>query len=103
MVSMHVSDVADFCFGLDSLLINVSGHLLMLSPVHKQNPSTPDGDENQFPLHPPMLIASNVERVWMHSSHRNIPHLKKALWINAGFRKMKVSVGFSTAYLSAII
>ncbi|KAH7723507.1 Protein R06F6.8 a [Aphelenchoides avenae] len=94
------SDVADFCFGLDSLLINVSGHLLMLSPVHKQNPSTPDGDENQFPLHPPMLIASNVERVWMHSSHRNIPHLKKALWINAGFRKMKVWLPLSHANTS---
>jgi hypothetical protein len=37
-----------------------------------------------------MLIASFVERTWVQSSERNIPHLNKALWINAGCRKMKV-------------
>jgi hypothetical protein len=37
-----------------------------------------------------MLIASNVERTWVQSSERNIPHLNKALWINAGCRKMQV-------------
>lgn len=37
-----------------------------------------------------MLIASNVERVWIHSGNREIPHLNKALWINAGAKNMKV-------------
>lgn len=37
-----------------------------------------------------MLIASNVERFWVQSAQSDIPHLNKALWINAGIRKLKV-------------
>lgn len=38
-----------------------------------------------------MLIASNVERTWLQTSeHHDIPHLKKALWINTGCRSLKV-------------
>lgn len=73
---------------MDSLLVNISGHLLLLSSLNKPHPNA--NEANHFQLHAPMLIASNVERIWVQSSERNIPHLNKALWINAGSRKMKV-------------
>ncbi|KAI6172535.1 Protein RIC1-like protein [Aphelenchoides besseyi] len=84
----YYQDAAEFGFGMDSLLVNVSGHLLLLSSLNKPHPNT--NEANHFQLHPPMLIASNVERTWVQSSERNIPHLNKALWINTGSRKMKV-------------
>uniref|UniRef100_A0A914ZAQ3 Protein RIC1 homolog n=1 Tax=Panagrolaimus superbus TaxID=310955 RepID=A0A914ZAQ3_9BILA len=83
------SEAAAFCHGMDSLLVNVSGHLLLLSPFHKEA-SAESNEEDLFQLHQPMLIASNVERVWIHSGNREIPHLNKALWINAGAKNMKV-------------
>uniref|UniRef100_A0A915E3L8 Protein RIC1 homolog n=1 Tax=Ditylenchus dipsaci TaxID=166011 RepID=A0A915E3L8_9BILA len=92
----YYPDVAEFCPGMDSLLLNVSGHLLLLSPLHNKPANTngtkasgkePD-DITNFQLHPPTLIASSVERVWIHSTNRQIPHLNKALWINAGCKRM---------------
>ena len=81
------SEATAFCHGMDSLLVNVSGHLLLLSPFNKD---TNESDDDLFQLHQPMLIASNVERVWIHSGNREVPHLNKALWINAGSKSMKV-------------
>ncbi|CAD5217774.1 unnamed protein product [Bursaphelenchus xylophilus] len=84
----YYKDAAEFGFGMDALLVNVSGHLLMLCALNKPHPTS--NDTNHFQLHPPMLIASNVERTWVQTAQRDIPHLNKALWINAGCRKMKV-------------
>uniref|UniRef100_A0A914EG37 Protein RIC1 homolog n=1 Tax=Acrobeloides nanus TaxID=290746 RepID=A0A914EG37_9BILA len=82
------SEASFFCHGMDSLLVNVSGHLLLLSPFNKENAES--DDDSHFQLHQPMLIASQVERVWLQPGHRDIPHLNKAVWINSGIRKMKV-------------
>ncbi|CAD5213198.1 unnamed protein product [Bursaphelenchus okinawaensis] len=84
----YYKDAAEFGFGMDALLVNVSGHLLMLCALNKPHPNS--NDYNHFQLHQPMLIASNVERIWVQTAQQNIPHLNKALWINAGCRKMKV-------------
>ena len=91
---------------MDSLLVNVSGHLLLLSSLNQPHPSANESNHFQvsgkqtfaslarlasLQLHPPMLIASNVERTWVQTSeHQDIPHLNKALWINTGCRSMKV-------------
>lgn len=46
------SDAAEFCPGLDSLLLNISGHLLLLSPVHSAVSNgaskAKDSEENNF-------------------------------------------------------
>lgn len=92
----YYPDGAEFCPGFDSLLINVSGHLLLLSPVHHQSKGS--GTDANFQLHPPTLIASNVERVWMHTTRHHIPHLSRALWINAGCKSMKVFLFFDQKF-----
>ncbi|KAI1703786.1 RIC1 domain-containing protein [Ditylenchus destructor] len=63
---------------------------LLHSAVSNGANKAKDSEDNNFQLHPPTLIASNVERVWIHQTSRQIPHLNKALWINAGCRKMKI-------------
>lgn len=41
------SEASFFCHEMDSLLVNVSGHLLLLSPFNKDNPENSD-DDNHF-------------------------------------------------------
>lgn len=41
------SEAAAFCHGMDSLLVNVSGHLLLLSPFHKEA-SAESNEEDLF-------------------------------------------------------
>ncbi|VDM36928.1 unnamed protein product [Toxocara canis] len=70
---------AKFCDSVDTVLINVSGRLIMLSPLNQ-----------------PMLIASYVEHVWHDAveskliTSRSKPHLTQALWINCGAKGMRV-------------
>ena len=40
------SEAAAFCHGMDSLLVNVSGHLLLLSPFHKE--ASPESNEEDL-------------------------------------------------------
>uniref|UniRef100_A0A915BH36 Protein RIC1 homolog n=2 Tax=Parascaris univalens TaxID=6257 RepID=A0A915BH36_PARUN len=93
----HDSAAAKFCDSVDTVLINVSGRLIMLSPVRREATGTEsDDDDDHFQLNQPMLIASYVEHVWhdvieraMSTAH-NKPHLTQALWINCGAKGMKV-------------
>uniref|UniRef100_A0A915DR56 Protein RIC1 homolog n=1 Tax=Ditylenchus dipsaci TaxID=166011 RepID=A0A915DR56_9BILA len=63
-----------------------------LNEPNKSKESTQKNKDeaNSFLLHPPTLIASNVERVWIHSTKRQNPHLNRALWINAGCKNMRI-------------
>uniref|UniRef100_A0A183BVV3 Protein RIC1 homolog n=1 Tax=Globodera pallida TaxID=36090 RepID=A0A183BVV3_GLOPA len=107
------SDAVAFCEDLDSLLLNISGHLLLLSPMQPQlNDDGQSGkaqesdDEiaSEFQLHPPTLIASFVEHFWttMPSDRKyaktlgGIAFLEDALWINAGFKNSKIWLPLST-------
>lgn len=96
------SDALSFCSDLDSLLINASGHLLLLSPMVQQlNGQHSNESILEFQLHPPTLVASYVEEFWiMHpffcassgdeKYNITIPYLSEALWINAGCRKFRL-------------
>ncbi|KAL3078975.1 hypothetical protein niasHS_014757 [Heterodera schachtii] len=109
------SDAVPFCDDLDSLLVNISGHLLLLSPMQSQQPNEDghsgktQGENNEnsaeFQLHPPTLIASFVEHFWaalpsdQHKNTKNdgrIAFLEDALWINAGCKNSKVWLPLST-------
>ncbi|KAF7631140.1 RIC1 domain-containing protein [Meloidogyne graminicola] len=98
------SDAMPFCGDFDSLLINASGHLLLLSPMlqnlnghHKE---ISNDNIMEFQLHPPTLVASLVEEFWIvhplnftydiEQYSCRIPYLSNALWINAGSRKCRV-------------
>nr|CAD2198744.1 unnamed protein product [Meloidogyne enterolobii] len=103
------SDALSFCSDLDSLLINASGHLLLLSPMESsvqqlkgQHKEISNENILEFQLHPPTLVASYVEEFWIvhpfscSSFFRDekytftIPYLSEALWINAGCRKFRL-------------
>uniref|UniRef100_A0AC35TUA3 Histone-lysine N-methyltransferase, H3 lysine-79 specific n=1 Tax=Rhabditophanes sp. KR3021 TaxID=114890 RepID=A0AC35TUA3_9BILA len=98
VVSIHLSlfngqgDHLSFCPGIDTILINISGNLLVLSPQKKEIGASPPAVDkiNSMQLSQPVLIASSVEHVWMNNGKENIPHLNKALWINCGARQMKI-------------
>uniref|UniRef100_A0A914H3U2 Protein RIC1 homolog n=1 Tax=Globodera rostochiensis TaxID=31243 RepID=A0A914H3U2_GLORO len=107
------SDAVAFCEDLDSLLLNISGHLLLLSPMQPQlNDDAQSGkaqesdDEiaSEFHLHPPTLIASFVEHFWttVPSDRKyaktlgGIAFLEDALWINAGCKNSKIWLPLST-------
>uniref|UniRef100_A0A915MCQ4 Protein RIC1 homolog n=1 Tax=Meloidogyne javanica TaxID=6303 RepID=A0A915MCQ4_MELJA len=103
------SDALSFCSDLDSLLINASGHLLLLSPMESsvqqlkgQHKEISNENILEFQLHPPTLVASYVEEFWVvhpfscssffrdEKYNFTIPYLSEALWINAGCRKFRL-------------
>lgn len=90
------SSAAKFCDDVDTVLINVSGRLIMLSPLKKEviNADS-DDDDDHFQLNHPMLIASYVEQMWHDVTGKTArshskPHLTQALWLNCGAKGMKV-------------
>uniref|UniRef100_A0A0N5AX60 Protein RIC1 homolog n=1 Tax=Syphacia muris TaxID=451379 RepID=A0A0N5AX60_9BILA len=95
----HDPSTIKFCSNIDTVLINVSGKLIMLNPVLNESPLanlSSDDDEDYFQLSQPMLIASHVEHMW-HDVAENgdslsfqKPHLAQALWLNCGAKGMKV-------------
>uniref|UniRef100_A0A1I8BN27 Protein RIC1 homolog n=1 Tax=Meloidogyne hapla TaxID=6305 RepID=A0A1I8BN27_MELHA len=97
LLRLVLLDALSFCSDLDSLLINASGHLLLLSPMVQQlNGQHSNESILEFQLHPPTLVASYVEEFWiMHpffcassgdeKYNITIPYLSEALWINAGY------------------
>uniref|UniRef100_A0A0K0EGB8 Protein RIC1 homolog n=1 Tax=Strongyloides stercoralis TaxID=6248 RepID=A0A0K0EGB8_STRER len=93
-ISDNISESPTFCPGLDTILINISGNLLFISPQNKEIGPTQSGtsfDKSKvFQLPQPILIASSVEHVWMNNCKENIPQLNKSLWINCGSKHMKV-------------
>lgn len=91
--------------GIDTVLINVSGKLITLSP---KNASKDDEERFQvqffvcflflsIQLNQPIMVASFVEQIW-HDRMRSAsliaseetPHLSNALWINCGSKGMRV-------------
>ncbi|VDK51686.1 unnamed protein product [Anisakis simplex] len=98
-VTFPLRRAATFCESVDTVLINVSGRLIMLSPIKREvmNPSESDDEaDDNFQLNQPMLIASYVEHIWYHLSERRSsdshckPHLTQALWICCGVKGMRV-------------
>uniref|UniRef100_A0A0K0F456 Protein RIC1 homolog n=1 Tax=Strongyloides venezuelensis TaxID=75913 RepID=A0A0K0F456_STRVS len=92
--SSNYSQSPTFCPGLNTILINISGNLLVISPQSKEiggnHPGTSFDKSKVFQLPQPILIASSVEHVWMNNCKENIPQLNKSLWINCGSKHMKV-------------
>ncbi|XP_031831561.1 guanine nucleotide exchange factor subunit Rich [Nomia melanderi] len=70
----------------ESLLLNVSGRLLMVQREH-----CTDNSEVLFTCSAPTVLASYVENVWVPwRSRRDKPHLTEALWLFCGAHGMRV-------------
>ncbi|XP_035741120.1 guanine nucleotide exchange factor subunit Rich-like [Vespa mandarinia] len=70
----------------ESLLLNVSGRLLMVQREH-----CTDNPDILFTCSPPTVLASCVENVWVPwRSRRDKPHLTEALWLFCGAHGMRV-------------
>ncbi|XP_011308460.1 guanine nucleotide exchange factor subunit Rich [Fopius arisanus] len=70
----------------ESLLLNVSGRLLMVQREH-----CTDNPDVLFTCSPPNVLASCVENVWVPArSRRDKPHLTEALWLFCGAHGMRV-------------
>ncbi|XP_066582694.1 guanine nucleotide exchange factor subunit Rich-like isoform X2 [Prorops nasuta] len=70
----------------ESLLLNVSGRLLMVQREH-----CIDNSEVLFTCGSPTVLASCVENVWVPwRSRRDKPHLTEALWLFCGAHGMRV-------------
>ncbi|XP_050445282.1 guanine nucleotide exchange factor subunit Rich isoform X3 [Cataglyphis hispanica] len=70
----------------ESLLLNVSGRLLMVQREH-----CTDNSEVRFTCGAPTVLASYVENVWVPlRSRRDKPHLTEALWLFCGAHGMRV-------------
>uniref|UniRef100_A0A1I7ZIN4 Protein RIC1 homolog n=1 Tax=Steinernema glaseri TaxID=37863 RepID=A0A1I7ZIN4_9BILA len=96
VVSMHLTSFnhdcqsALFCEGVDTVLVNVSGHLIMLQQKSQSEAEASQGEPLQ--LSQPMLVASCVEQIWHYCDENTVqkPHLSQALWIKSGAKGMKV-------------
>lgn len=72
----------------ESLLLNVSGRLLM---VQREHSTCADNSDVRFTCGTPTVLASYVENVWVPSrSRRDKPHLTEALWLFCGAHGMRV-------------
>ncbi|XP_017891417.1 guanine nucleotide exchange factor subunit Rich isoform X3 [Ceratina calcarata] len=70
----------------ESLLLNVSGRLLMVQREHCN-----DNPEMLYSCSAPTVLASCVENVWVPwRSRRDKPHLTEALWLFCGAHGMRV-------------
>ncbi|XP_046425934.1 guanine nucleotide exchange factor subunit Rich [Neodiprion fabricii] len=70
----------------ESLLLNVSGRLLMVQRDHCN-----DNSEVLYACSAPTVLASCVENVWVPwRSRRDKPHLTEALWLFCGAHGMRV-------------
>ncbi|XP_034939930.1 guanine nucleotide exchange factor subunit Rich [Chelonus insularis] len=70
----------------ESLLLNVSGRLLMVQREH-----CTDNPDLLFTCGAPNVLASCVENVWVPwRSRRDKPHLTEALWLFCGAHGMRV-------------
>ncbi|XP_012281300.1 guanine nucleotide exchange factor subunit Rich [Orussus abietinus] len=70
----------------ESLLLNVSGRLVMVQREH-----CTDNSEMLFTCSTPTVLASCVENVWVPwRSRRDKPHLTEALWLFCGAHGMRV-------------
>ncbi|XP_077981374.1 guanine nucleotide exchange factor subunit RIC1-like [Glandiceps talaboti] len=78
----------------ESLIVNVSGRLLMLQrdrtkPLHKETEKKKASQE--LPFLAPVVLASSVENMWAPiGSSKEKPHLMEALWLGCGAVGMKV-------------
>lgn len=76
---------------MESIVMNVSGRLLMVQREHGRiDPRTPHSDQ-LFHCTPPTVLASCVEHVWVpNRSVIEKPHLTEALWLFCGAHGMRV-------------
>ncbi|XP_069682235.1 guanine nucleotide exchange factor subunit Rich isoform X2 [Periplaneta americana] len=79
---------------VESVMLNVSGRLLMVQREqnHRQGDDNNDGNLFQsYTCAPPTVLASRVENVWVpRKSRREKPHLTEALWLFCGAHGMMV-------------
>lgn len=73
--------------GVESLIINVGGRLLML----QKDKAYPERRTRKCKFCSPVVLASCVENIWTSStSSRTKRHLMEALWLGCGANGMKV-------------
>lgn len=73
--------------GVESLITNVGGRLLML----QKDKAYPERKSKKSSFFSPVVLASCVENVWTSStSSRTKRHLMEALWLGCGANGMKV-------------
>jgi len=73
--------------GVESLITNVGGRLLML----QKDKASPERKSKKSSFCSPVVLASCVENVWTSStSSRTKRHLMEALWLGCGANGMKV-------------
>lgn len=77
---------------MESIVMNVSGRLLMVQREHggRIDAQSPHSDQ-LFQCTPPTVLASCVEHVWVpNRSVQEKPHLTEALWLFCGAHGMRV-------------
>ncbi|KRX94693.1 Protein RIC1 -like protein, partial [Trichinella pseudospiralis] len=80
-----------FCGTVDTLLLNVAGRVIMLTPQTLSCRRHVGDDVKASQLEAPLLIASFVEQIWCGAgADPSKPHLSQAIWINSGSRGMLI-------------
>ncbi|KRY53854.1 Protein RIC1 -like protein, partial [Trichinella britovi] len=80
-----------FCGTVDTLLLNVAGRVIMLTPQTLSCRRHVGDDVKASQLEAPLLIASFVEQIWCGAgADSSKPHLSQAIWINSGSRGMLI-------------
>ncbi|VDM97826.1 unnamed protein product [Thelazia callipaeda] len=108
LAALNHDSPVKFCDGVDTVLLNVCGRLIMVNPVKRDgvvsnlsDSEDDQDDETYFQLSQPILIASYVENIWhevaMNSTFERKPHLTHALWLNCGVKGMKVWIPLFTS------
>ncbi|PNF21795.1 Guanine nucleotide exchange factor subunit Rich [Cryptotermes secundus] len=79
---------------VESIMLNVSGRLLMVQREQNCREGDDNSDGNVFQSYtcaPPTVLASRVENVWVpRKSRREKPHLTESLWLFCGAHGMMV-------------
>ncbi|KFD46461.1 hypothetical protein M513_12662 [Trichuris suis] len=85
------STEAKFCNTIDTVLVNIAGRLIMLTPQAVGSRRSNPEEINSAHLDAPLLIASFVEDIWCGVSKNSLKsHLSHAIWINSGIRGVHV-------------
>uniref|UniRef100_A0A5S6QZA6 Protein RIC1 homolog n=1 Tax=Trichuris muris TaxID=70415 RepID=A0A5S6QZA6_TRIMR len=85
------STEAKFCNTIDTVLVNIAGRLIMLTPQAVGSRRNSLEEVNSSQLDAPLLIASFVEEIWCGASkNAQKSHLSHAIWINSGNRGVHV-------------
>ncbi|VDN30343.1 unnamed protein product, partial [Gongylonema pulchrum] len=84
--TLNYDSPVKFCSGVDTVLVNVCGRLIMLNPVKRDSVGSDSSDDDE----------TYFQQIWhdavdeSDSMFHRKPHLTHALWLNCGAKGMKV-------------